>query len=318
LLAKSYVLQKDWIPAMPHIKKAEQILNSCKPDNQLWRSAMAEMLLVKANVLYFNSIDTRLLDACLEELQPLVEASDSETLRLHFYITILLSLLRRYQWYKFPPESVTHALFTLALARQLNDRPSEIVVLGVKAMIHMFRGEWNRALEANLECLELTQEKPGEQLPLTCNYLAVTYRMMGKPAECETWCRKALDYSLAQGNRSYEALSKSNLAWIYLLRNNLKYAEEYGRESFETLTAIRHPFLWLAVMPLVASLCAQHRVAECGEYLHALYLPLRKKLPEALDVHLKKAVQYWMADEIPDMQIALEQALYEAKLTGHL
>jgi tetratricopeptide (TPR) repeat protein len=318
LIAQSYIQQLNMTQARLHIDESAKLLAKSKVHPDTWVAAKIDMLMVLTTVLYFNALYIRELDACLDELKPLMDEHGTDEQQLQYYITILFSLLARYQWYKFPLEALTHTQVTLNIAKNLQAKPAIITILGIKAMIHMFRNEWKDSLDANMQCMDWIGQDENETLPRTCNYLAVTYRMTGNIHLCETWCRRSLDASTRQQNKTYEAMSKANLAWLYLKRKNYPFAEAYARESFDYLVMIRHPLLWLAVMPLAAVCLHNEKVMECGPFLHAMFLPLRKKLPENMDRHLKEAVIRWMQKDIEGMRESLEDAVYEATLNGYL
>jgi tetratricopeptide (TPR) repeat protein len=319
LLAKSYIQQKDTWPALTHIAHAANLLDQTgNGDDERHGNMRIQLLLMKANVLYFNGMSQRELDTCLDEINLLIQSFGTPEQRLQLYINIYLSMLQRYQWYQLPLEALTHASYMLELARQLNDESALINGYGELAMIHMFRHEYKAAIAANEQCLALITDSHRDWIPLTYNYLAVTYRMMGNIAGCESWCRKALDAAIVQQNKNYEASGKANLAWLYLQRKDYRSAEQYAIESFAMLTSIRHPFLWLSVMPMAACCLYQNKVMDCGPYLHALFFPLRKKLPEKLDNLLTQAVIRWWQQKEHEMKIFVEDALYEAAITGYL
>ncbi len=318
LIAKSYIQQKDWNPSLACIERAEELLKQCQQDNEVWGGAMIDMLLVKANVLYFNGLSQPLLDECLDQLNPLMADFGSSQQRLLFYMNIYLSMLRRHHWYNLPLEAITHSLHTMELAKKLNNASDIVHCYAQVGMVHIFRNEYKEAISFFKSCLDITGEKANQWLPLVFNYLAVSYRMTGKVNECERWARKSLESSIEQKNIIYEAMSKANLAYICIKRGDYAGAVSLGEYSYQTLTQVRHNFIWLTVMPLIAGLIQQNKIMECGPYVCTLFYPIRKRLPEPMENSLRQGVQYWWQGRKDEMVVCLNDALFYAELTGHL
>jgi tetratricopeptide (TPR) repeat protein len=206
----------------------------------------------------------------------------------------------------------------MELAKKLNN-PSDIVNCYAEVgLVHIFRNEFKEAITCLKTCLDITGEKENQWLPLVYNYLAVCYRMTGKVNECERWCRKSLESSIEQKNICYEAMSKANLAFICIKRGDYSGAIALGEYSYQALTQMRHRFVWLAVMPLIAGLIQQNRIMECGSYVCSIFYPIRKRLPGPMENSLRQGVQNWWQSRKEEMATCLKDALFHAELTGHL
>jgi tetratricopeptide (TPR) repeat protein len=316
-IAHSHTLQKTYLQAPFYIEEAERILLENKKKTIEWHTEYISTLLVKSDVLYYGLFPIEKIIDTTDCIKGLLEGWGNEDQKLQFYKHILFIAYRRYRFYGFPDEMLSHALYYRFLAEQKRDEFYIADSLENLAFIYLWRNELRKAIETYKECIDLLKGKQSDLLMIAYNYIALAYRMSNRIPECEDWTNKAYQLTEKMNNSNYLGQMLGNFGWLNLKRNNELYAENYFLKGFTYLSEFRHPFLWITCIPLIAIYAKRKDWENAGKHAHCLLHPVVQKLPDRLECCLKKAVIKWQLEDWKDIDQHFDDVITEAQLSHY-
>ncbi|MFZ8787696.1 tetratricopeptide repeat protein [Thermocrinis sp.] len=120
---------------------------------------------------------------------------------------------------------------SLSLARSLEDRSGQAVVLNNIAGIYRDKGELDKALGYYEESLRLQTDK--KEKAITYNNIALIYVNKGKYKKAVEYLQKAIEINERYGYYHTASISKLNLGGTYIEMRDYKKAEKYILEGLE-------------------------------------------------------------------------------------
>ncbi len=124
--------------------------------------------------------------------------------------------------------------WALAKAEEIGDRTLQATSHGEKAMIHNHTGEMDKALEHQLQAVQLHKQEGNRGSEGRClGNLGINYRKRGEFAKAQSAYEQALAIHREVGNRPSQAIMLNNLANLYKRENRLQEARSYLQEAID-------------------------------------------------------------------------------------
>jgi hypothetical protein len=140
-------------------------------------------------------------------------------------------------------------------------------------------------------------------------YLSVLYRLQRQTEQAEQYALRGLEHARAARLRVYEGVALANLAWIELLRGDIRRSEELGHTGLALMQDDNptFPFQWLALLPLIAVSLETDSLPAAVEYAQCLLDPLQQRLSDHLADRLAGALRDAAANDFNQAYYVLLQ-----------
>ena len=313
-IAFSFNSQRDHMSADTAAENAAVLIHRL-PMNE--KNVKEEYVMILHNTAhsYYFQLKFEKLETTVREIKKFLPDVYDIALRCNLLHSVSLAMYAKYRWYLFPEEVFTHIELQLQLTSQLEDKYHFGYTHCIGGHFRMFNEEFALARDHFSKGIEVLEGKHFGPLMIAHNYTAVSYRMQNNISMTEQWTNLTLEKAKQTSNVSYVPSSYANLAWVYAMRKNWLYAEDYARRAAENwpINALHYYYAF----PLMECLLHKKQADEAGELVFKLLHPRVKKLPDKVSEKLKEVAKLWTKGRNDHLLDALENAIDEAKLTGY-
>lgn len=317
-IANTYTAQWAFEDSVPYFEKAESLfdLSEIMTDEVLneW---------IELQIDYGYAIHaTHRFDIFKEKslrLKPIVNSKGGNVQKIRYLKLVYTDLLRRYRWHMLPEEAISHCQLIIKLAESENDAATEIWGRNILGFTHLWRHEPNESRLACFKALALLEKFPNDEgTCMAYSYIAFSYRKEKKIDKVKEWTDKALQHAKQNGNEAYYKLNVALLGWLYLKNNQLDEAEKHSMEVLDFLKMHKHPFLPIALLPLISISLQKKDTSKAIEYAFMLLHPEVQQLPDSITHYFNNALDNWGTNNYDDAAIQLGKAIDAADKYGYL
>lgn len=317
-LGNCYTYQWDFKQAIDSFEAALYLLDKCEIKNETWWSCWIDIQNDYCYA-YHTTSQHGLLTDLVNKLKKIIHQKGTKKQRIKFLNVVYLDAMQRCRWYMPPEEVITLCEMAKQLAREEKDIPNEILALNAQSFAHMWRKETNEARSEAFLTMDMLKQFPNdEHIFRTFAIITYSYRLDNNVEDAYKWTQAALAYGKENNNKPLQHLHNGMLAWYHLKKGNIDQAEDLAAQTLEYLIAVRFPFLFTALSPLIFIATLKGNLEKAAAHAFLLLHPMAHRLPSSITTRLQEGLAFWGERKTKEAKESFSLAMAAADKEGYL